>query len=181
MADFGFSFDANDVEPSTPFVALPPGDYHMQIIAAAMEPTSAGTGRFLKLELEVTDGEHAGRKTYDRLNLDNPNQQAVDIARRTLSAICHAVGHTTVISSSEPLHFKKMIVKVATVPRKDKQGNVVQGEFSNEIKGYKPLSGGAPAGTARTATSSPPAAKGGFTPNNAGGSVASTAPWKKQG
>ncbi len=175
MAQIGGTFDANQVEPNAPFVAIPPGDYPMQIIASAMEPTSKGNGRFLKLELEITDGEHKGRKTYDRLNLENPNQQAVDIARRTLSAICHGVGVLTV-TDSEQLHFKPMEVKLAVVPRKDKQGNIVPGEMSNEVKGYKPL-GGAGAGSNNAA----PAAKSGFTPGSAGGASTSAAPWKKQG
>lgn len=176
MAQLGGTFDANQVEPNAPFVAIPPGDYPMQIIASAMEPTSAGTGRFLKFELEIIDGEHKGRKTYDRLNLENPNQQAVDIARRQLSAVCHAVGVLTV-TDSEQLHFKPMEVKLAVVPRKDRQGNVVPGEMSNEVKGYKPLGGP----RAAASSGSAPAAKGGFTPSTSGDSVASTAPWKKQG
>lgn len=180
MADFGFSFDANEVEPNTPFVALPPGDYMMQIIAAAMEANSAGTGRFLKLELEITDGEHAGRKTYDRLNLENPNPQAVEIAKRTLSAIGHAVG-VLQFRDTGPLEFKKMLVKVATVPRKDRSGAVVPGEFSNEIKGYKSANGAAPS-TGNTASTQQ---KSGFTPSTAGsgsgGGGGGGAPWKRQG
>lgn len=179
MADFGFAFDANEVEPSAPFVPLPPGEYVMQIIAGAMEPTANGDGRFLKLELEITDGEHAGRKTLDRLNLENPNPQAVEIAKRTLSAIGHAVG-VLQFSSTAPLEFKKMLVKVATVPRKDKNKQVVPGEFSNEIKGYKPVNRTAASSGGTPSTQQ----KSGFTPSTAGsgstGGGGGGAPWKRQ-
>lgn len=178
MADIGGYFDANDVEPNAPFEVLPPGDYSMQILDSAMETTSRGDGRFLKIEMEVTDGDSAGRKIFDRLNLVNPNETAVKIARQTLSAIARAVGVLTFKDSSD-LHMRKMIVKVAVVPRKDKQGNIVDGEYSNEVKGYRAVEGGAPAGSGGTP------AKTGFTPSTGSTGAGATAggggkpPWKK--
>lgn len=138
MAFLGETFDANNVAPSVPFEAVPPGDYTVQIVKSEMAPTKAGTGEMLKLELEIMDGEHAGRKLWDQLNLRNPNQQAVEIAQRTLSAICHAVGKLQV-SDSEQLHFVPMIASVEFIPAgtKDKNGYVNQ-NAKNNVKGYKP-------------------------------------------
>lgn len=173
MADLA-GFDASTVEPNTAFTPIPPGDYNMQIIASAMEPTSNGQGRFLKLELEITDGDHAGRKTFDRLNLENPNQQAVDIAKRTLSAICHAVS-VLQPRDSEQLHFKKMEVKIAVVPRRDRPG-----EFSNEIKGYKAFGGGASGAQQQNGSAQQNSGvKSGFTPGNTAGGAGGGAPWKR--
>lgn len=173
MADLA-GFDASTVVPSAAFTPIPAGDYKMQIIASAMEPTSNGQGRFLKLELEITEGEHAGRKTFDRLNLENHNQQAVDISKRTLSAICHAVGNLQPRDSVE-LHFKVMEVKIAVVPRKDRPG-----EFSNEIKGYKAVGGAAGGGQQQGgSTQQNTGTKSGFTPGNAAGGAGGGAPWKR--
>ncbi len=128
MANLGGTFDASQVDPSQPQELLPPGDYRVQIINSEMRVTKTGTGQYLWLEMDVLDGPHAGRKLFDRLNLINPSQQAVEIAQRTLSAICHATGRMQV-KDSEDLHFQPVIVKVTV----GKSGY-------NEVKGYKAAS-----------------------------------------
>jgi hypothetical protein len=149
MANLGGTFDANTVAPREEFKALDPGDYVVAIVASSIEDNSKGDGSFLKLELEVVDGPGKGRKLFDRLNLNNPNAQAVEIAKATLSAICHATGKLTVTDSNE-LHNKPMLAVVRKVPQK-KNGAVVEGAFSNEIATYKPRQAGqTPAGQAAT-------------------------------
>ncbi|ABK45411.1 conserved hypothetical protein [Magnetococcus marinus MC-1] len=132
MANLGGTFDASQVEPSKPQENLPPGEYRVQIIHSEMRVTKAGTGQYLWLEMDILDGVHTGRKVYDRLNLINPNQQAVEISQRALSAICHALGRMQV-QDSEDLHFQPLMVKVAV----SKSGY-------NEIKGYKPVGNATP-------------------------------------
>lgn len=160
MASLNGTFDASTVEPSAPIEIIPPGDYTVQIIESDMVPTKANDGQMLNLTMEVLDGPARGRRLWDRLNLVNNNQQAVEIAQRTLSAICHAVGQIQV-SDSEMLHFKPMIAKVKVKPAgKDKHG--IWREAKNEIGGYKPAGGAAsPAAPAiqqqRPAANPPPA------------------------
>lgn len=129
-------FNAAEVEPSTPYEAIPAGWYNVKIADSSMEDTKSGNGEYLKLELEVLDGPHQGRKLFDRLNLKNPNAQAVEIAQRTLSSICHAVGLLKVNDSTE-LHGKPLQAKV-------KLGEY-DGMPSNEVAGYKPAGGTQPA------------------------------------
>ena len=74
MAQLGNTFDATSVDLNTTYEALPPGDYVVQIVESSMEPTSSGNGRYLKLKLEVTDGEQKGKVVFDRLNLENPKE-----------------------------------------------------------------------------------------------------------
>ena len=88
MADL-HGFDANQVKPTTDFVPLPAGKYLAVIVESEFKPTKSGNGSYLELTFEVIDGEHKGRKLWARLNLDNPNPTAVEIARAELSAICH--------------------------------------------------------------------------------------------
>lgn len=128
MADLGGVFDASTVEPSQPMEILPPGKYMAQIIESEMKETKSG-GQMLALTLEITEGGSAGRKLWDNLNLVNSNTQAQEIAQRTLSAICHAVGKIQV-SNSEQLHFVPMLVTVAVEPDNrdpDRKRNVVKG------------------------------------------------------
>ena len=127
MAKLGGTFDATGVEPNAPLEALPPGDYKVQILQSEMRVTKAGTGQMLWLDMEVLEGPLQGRHVYDQLNLINPNPTAEEIAQRTLSAICHAVGKLQV-ADSEELHFLPMLVRVA-----------VQPNGYNEVKGYKPV------------------------------------------
>ena len=131
MANLGTTFDASTVDPSTTYEILPPGQYVVQIVQSEMRPTKSGTGQQLVLELDVLEGAQAGRKLFDRLNLVNPNTQAVEIAQRTLSAICHATGRMQV-QDSEELHLVPMLADVTVQPPKNGYGE------SNRIR-YRPL------------------------------------------
>jgi len=165
MASLGQNFDANSVAPATPFEILPAGKYLAQIIASEMRDTKAGDGSYLSLEMEILDGEYAGRKLFDRLNLNNPNATAVEIAHRTLSAICHATGQMQV-ADSDQLHFKPLVASVKVKPARGEYGP------SNEIGGYEP------------ANKTPrPAAPRAATPSSAApatvAKAAGTMPWQR--
>lgn len=170
MAFLGGTFDATQVEPQGDFTPVPPGEYKVQIISSEMVATKTGSGHMLKLELEIVEGDQAGRKLYDRLNLDNPNQQAVEIAQRTLSAICHAVGKLSV-QDSEELHMLPMIAVVKVDPPRSANGKDYGP--SNSIKTYK-AAGGAPASSGGGFGGG-----GGFKPQQSGSGQAPSAPWKR--
>lgn len=144
MATLGNQFDANNVEPSTPRDPVPPGDYLAQIAWSEFKTTKKGDGQYLELEFEVLEPEEfAGRKFWDRLNLDNPNAKAVEIAERTLSAICRAAG-VMQVEDSEQLHEIPMVVKL------DIEGPDEQKRVNQRVKGYK-AAGEAPVGAAGSA------------------------------
>lgn len=123
-------FNATNISPSQVFTPLPAGDYPAIITESEVKPTKDGQGQYLQLKLQIQGGEFSGRTLFDRLNLWNNNQQAQEIAQRTLSAICHAVGILQ-IGDSQELHNRPLIVTVKVKPA---QGNY---DASNEIKGYK--------------------------------------------
>ena len=142
MAAIGF-FDASQVQPGGVSEVIPAGDYRMMIVDSAMENTKSGSGQFLKLTLQVIDGPHQGVTLFDRLNLVNSNPKAVEIAQRTLSAICHAVGVLQVQDSAQ-LHNRPLAARVAYVEGGRPDGNGGVYGPSNEVKGYKPVSQQAP-------------------------------------
>ena len=152
MAQIGH-FDATQVAPREDFSPIPTGDYTAQIIDSDLKPTRANTGHYLELTFEVTDGEFKGRRVWARLNLDNPNPKAVEIAQRDLSAICHAIGKLQVNDSQE-LHYKPMGIRVEVVQREGYSD-------SNEIKAFKALAKGT---TAAPAPAAAPAASNGAPP-----------------
>lgn len=136
MARLGNAFDATEVEPSGSFEPVPAGEYRAHIIASEEKTNKAETGSYFELKLEIIDGDQSGRQVIERLNINNPNEKAVEIAYRTLSAICHAAGKLNV-QDTEELHNIPMLVKVAVTPPR---GDYDPG---NEIKGYKPDNVGA--------------------------------------
>ena len=146
MAQLGQTFDATQVEPSTGFEVLPAGKYHVQIVNSEMRGTKSGTGTMLWLEMAIMDGPHANARLFDRLNLVNPNEKAVEIAERTLSAICRATGQMSV-SDSEQLHNRSMIASVKVRPAGPDKNGIVR-DASNEIGGYEAMSGQRPAAAA---------------------------------
>lgn len=126
-------FDATSVEPSVALEALPSGTYPVKIKWTERKATKKGDGELLQLQLEVIDGDYKGRSVFDRLNLWNSNSQAVDIAQRSLSAICHAIGLLKV-KNHEELRGKKLVAKV--IYKNDEK----YGE-GNDVKGYSKLEG----------------------------------------
>ena len=121
MANLGTTFDASNVDPARPFELLPPGKYVVQIVASEMRVTKDGQGQYLWLELDVLEGEHAGKKLFDRLNLINNAASTVEFAQRTLSAICRAAGRMQV-QDSEELHLVPILADVKIQPPKNGYG-----------------------------------------------------------
>lgn len=124
------NFNANEVEPNTPFEPLPAGKYLAAITASEMKPTKKGDGSYLQLEFIVLDGDCKSRKVWDRLCINHPNALTQKIARGNLSAICRAVGVMQPGDSVE-LHNIPMLISVKCKKRED------NGEITNEIKGYE--------------------------------------------
>ena len=171
MASFGQTFDASSIEPSTGYDVLPPGKYLAQIVASEMRVTKDGLGQYLYLEVDILDGQYAGRKLFDRLNLINANPDAVQIAQRTLSSICRAVGKLQV-SNSEQLHLIPLIADVRVRPPKGMYGE------SNSIR-YLPRNA-APSTTPPASTTAAPVAARPITAAPTSTPAANGLPWKRQ-
>ena len=186
MAQLNDTFDATGVAPAAPMELLPPGRYAAQIVNSEMRATRAGTGQYLWLEMDVIEGPHQGRKIWDQINLVNQSQQTVEIAQRTLSAICHAVGQLQV-SDSEQLHFRPVQVTLTVEPdSRDKHLPPHEQRKQNKVKGYAPLGSAAPArpaaGPARPASPSPTApVRTVAAPPRPAAAATATPPWRRAG
>jgi hypothetical protein len=136
-------FNANEIEPQASREPIPAGWYKAVITESIEKPTKAQTGSYLQMTLEVIEGEHAGRKAFERLNLNNPNQQAVEIAQRTLSSICRAIGVMTP-RTSQDLHDKPFMVKIKVKPAANgyDAGNEIAEYAEAGKKADAPASGG---------------------------------------
>jgi len=148
MADL-HGFNANNVEPTTEFEAIPAGKYLAMITDSETKPTKSGFGSYLQLTFQVLEGEYKGRFLWARLNLDNPNATAVQIAKAELSAICRAASVLTPQDSVE-LHNLPLMITVKCRKRQD------TGDITNEIAGYtKKESSVPPLATAAAASVAP--------------------------
>lgn len=128
------NFDASQVKPNTAFDPLPPSWYTMRIVGAELVP-SEKAGNMLKIEHEIDEHTHpefANRKVFSNLCINHPNDQPREIARRTLSAIAHAINILQVDDTSVLLG-QTLLVKVKSVPAKDGY------DAKNEVSGYKSL------------------------------------------
>jgi hypothetical protein len=92
--------------------------------------------------MQVLDGPYTGRFVYDRLNLRNASQQAVDIAYSTLSALCHVTGKLVITNTDELIGpaFKAVVRKIVRTDNPNLMGNDVAGY--KDINGNPPLSAG---------------------------------------
>ena len=159
-------FNASEVDPAADFEAVPPGEYTAVITESESKPNKAGTGSYLHLTLQIVDGEHKGRLLWARLNLHNPSDTAVKIARGQLSALCRAVNVLQPRDSVE-LHNIPLVIKVGVKRRED------TGELTNEVKGFAPrTSYGGGAGQGGRPSSNGAA-------HRSAGTAGSTPPWKR--
>ena len=120
------NFNAEAVEPSVPFEAIPAGKYTAIITDSDLKETRSGNGRYLQLEFEITEGEYAGRKLWSRLNIENPNPEAVKYARADLAAICRAVG---VLHPGDSVELHNLPLRITVRCRKNQDDEIV-----NEVK-----------------------------------------------
>ena len=148
-----FNFNANTVEPMQPrtYGPLPAGSYDMIIVKSDVKPTKAGTGHYLELEMQVIAGEHSGRRHWERLNVDNPNKQAEEIAKEALAALCFAVGVTD-MEDTVQLHDIPFVAHME-IDRKEPDRNRITGYAT--AGAAKPAAAPAPRPAAPAAAAAP--------------------------
>lgn len=129
MANLSGYYSPDD-KPNDSFEALPAGTYTVKITGGEWKDTKAGTGKYLQVEMTVAEGEHSGRKIYDRLNLDNPSQQAVQIAKGQFASLREAVGVLNPKDSAEMMGIRFQVA-LKRVPRNDRPD-----EMTNEVQRY---------------------------------------------
>ena len=157
MAIINFKASAIQIEErSNSFGPLPAGSYEMMIVKSETKPTKSGNGHYLELEMHVVSGQHSGRRHWERLNLDNPNQQAVKIAEESLAKLCMALNIDDV-EDSEQLHDQVFIAEIG-IDKKDETRNVIWGYqgVGGHINNAKPKAPAAPAPSAAPAKAAKP-------------------------
>lgn len=142
------NFNPATVEPAKPLEPIPSGKYAAMMTDSDCKPNSKGTGLRMPVTFQILDGEFKGRKVFDGLNIQHENPVAQQIGQEQLSAICHAVGHLGQLEDTSQLHGKPLLLTVGFVGEQTDAATGKTYKAKNEINGYEPLAGAAPAGGA---------------------------------
>lgn len=140
-------FNATNVAPLEEFVPVTAGWYQAICESAELKPTSAGTGSYLSMKFKIQGPTHAERVIFANVTYSNPNEKAVEIGHRQLSALCHAVGVLN-LQDANQLCNKPLMIKVKVTPPqynvKDDVSSGIKYEAGNDIQNYKVLDGATP-------------------------------------
>lgn len=101
-----------------PLQAAPPGRYPAVIIDSEKKDIRAGTGKYLQLAFEISDGPYAGHVVFYRLCIEHANPVTARIARKDLAAVCDAVGVPQPKDSAE-LHDRPLVIDLACEKKPD--------------------------------------------------------------
>lgn len=152
-----FQFDARTVAPALGFEPWPEGWNPLVIRSSNMKPTSKGDGGYLELKVEAIDGPNKGRTNFIRLNIYNPNPQAVDISLKQLSAICHVVGVFNISANPDAPEdmAAPMLHNIPFQARCVLNTNKETGQSSNNFVAFKDAHGNEPGKQGQAAQQQP--------------------------
>lgn len=132
---------------------VPAGEYTALILESEKKDNRAGTGAYIRLVMEITEGQYKGRKLFETMNLWHENPMTVRIAMAEMKSLCNACGGIRP-QQTEELHSIPFLVKVGQRKRED------TGEMQNSIKAFKAIGNHTPeaaaAGQEQTGTDKPP-------------------------
>jgi hypothetical protein len=117
------------------FEPLPAGWYTATISDAQIVPTKMGNGKYIKIRYDISGPTHQGRVVFGNLNVRNPNPKAEEIGRQQVGEIMRAIGLTS-LKDTDQMIGGNLSIKL-DIRISEQYGN------SNEVRGFKSLSGGA--------------------------------------
>lgn len=141
-------FNAQNVNPEQGGSSLPPAKKQLMMIFDSEIVGSKGNSNngMLRIHVRYLDGPNAGAEGQNNYNLYNSNPDAVRIAERDLSALCHVIGKPGFGDSAE-LHNIQFRADVDYQPGHDPaSGNADAKGYTQfgkvyDINGNKPKAG----------------------------------------
>lgn len=131
------SFEVDALPQSNSYEPLPAGWYEANITGAELKETKAGNGQYIAVKYTITGPSFQGRTVYGNLNIKNPNPKAQEIGRSQLGDLMRSIGLAKV-TDTDQLIGGSLAIKLAISKREGY-------DDSNEVKGFKSLSGSMPA------------------------------------
>ena len=157
MAFLTESFDVDQLPQGTSsFDPLPAGWYTAHITQAELKATNDGNGQYIKLRYDITGPTHQGRVVFGNLNIKNASAQAEEIGRQQLGEVMRAIGLSRVTDTDQLIGGNLSIkLDIRAARTDDKTGKTY--DATNEVKGFRSLTGSVPAAPAPAAASAAPA------------------------
>ena len=126
MPAIDFDVTAYEAQPiRSSWEPLPPGDYTACVTSTELKPTKAGNGEYIELTIEIMDGDYSGRKIWERLNVNNPSEQTMQIARSQLNQLATALNQLPLKDTDQLLEIPFTLT--LDIDRKDNTRNRVMG------------------------------------------------------
>lgn len=122
MATLNFNASAIDTASHDP---IPAGTYEAVITATEIKPTRSANGTGINITFEILSGGAKGRKVWEWINYQHPNQEAQRIGQQTLATICKVLGIAQ-LNETEQLHNVPLMITVG-LDRNDATRNVIRG------------------------------------------------------
>ena len=82
-------YKADKKKAASSFDPIPAGEYTL-VVTRAKKETDNNDNDFLNMEYSVTSGKYKGRKIWERLYLEHPNEKAAEIAEQKLQQLMFA-------------------------------------------------------------------------------------------
>ena len=137
MANLGQTFDVEFLpQGKTSFDPLPPGWYTATMSSAEIKSTKTGTGEYIAIKSTITGPTHQGRVVFGNLNIKNQSPKAEEIGHQQLGEIMKATGIPRV-SDTDQLIGQSLQIKL-DIEKSEQYGD------KNQVRGFKPIAGGAP-------------------------------------
>lgn len=128
MPSIDFDVTQYEAAPRSDFAPLPPGEYTAVVTRTDLKPTKAGNGEYIELTIEIMDGDYSGRKVWERLNVNNPSEQTMQIARSQLNQLATALSQLPLKDTDQLLEIPFTLT--LDIDRKDNTRNRVMGYSS---------------------------------------------------
>lgn len=136
MAEINFDVSEYEVSPRMTFDPIPKGDYQAIVTDSQLKTTKAGDGEYIELTMQIVDGEHSGRRHWERLNVVNKNDKTQSIARSHLNQLAQACNVPNMKNTTE-LHDVPFVLSL-DLDRREEGRNKVMG-YSSLKAAAKPV------------------------------------------
>ena len=119
---------------------IPVGEYRAVVVKAPLTNTKAGTGNYLKMDIQIISGPHKNQHVFHNLTMNNRNPKAVAMGRKDLTALCSSIG----IKIEELQDTSELLNK----PLRIKLGHELNEEYGDRevVKKFMTDVGGTPEG-----------------------------------
>jgi hypothetical protein len=113
MAGLSFATFEDQSAPSVDLsIPVPKGQYNAKIISSEIKTTKKATGQYVELVWEINGpSPHANRRIWQRINIVNEKETAVEIGKKELNMVVKACGLAQISDTSE-LHGRECKIDV---------------------------------------------------------------------